>query len=444
MKIVIAGAGDVGSHLAKLLSDEEQDILVIDPNQEKVNILDANYNLMTLAGQPTSFSTLREAQVGSCDLFIGVTPYETDNITACAIAKQLGAKHTVGRIDSYDLMRPENKQSVKQMGIDSLIYPEFVAAQEIISALQRSWVRNWFELHNGEIIVVGVKLRTNAPITGMQLKEFASKQHNFHVSAIKRAHEIIIPRGDDRMIVGDILYFTTTRDHVDELIDLCGKTWYKIRRVMIMGGSKIAIRLARMAADQFKIKIIEDDLDLCRRLPQMCPGVEIVHGDARDIDLLTEEGIDETDAFIALTDSSESNVLTCLTAKELGVKKTIAEVENLHFISQAEGLNIGTIINKKLLASSSIFQLLLDADSSTPRCLALSDAEVAEIEARPGSKITKAPVKDLNLSRDMTIAGLIRDNKGMLVTGNTLIKAGDHVVVFCLAGSLHKVERLFS
>ncbi|MDE7125648.1 MAG: NAD-binding protein, partial [Muribaculaceae bacterium] len=165
MKIVIAGAGDVGSHLAKLLSDEEQDILVIDPNQEKVNILDANYNLMTLAGQPTSFSTLREAQVGSCDLFIGVTPYETDNITACAIAKQLGAKHTVGRIDSYDLMRPENKQSVKQMGIDSLIYPEFVAAQEIISALQRSWVRNWFELHNGAIILAGVKLRQGAPIT---------------------------------------------------------------------------------------------------------------------------------------------------------------------------------------------------------------------------------------------------------------------------------------
>lgn len=444
MKIVIAGAGDVGSHLAKLLSNEEQDILVIDNDPAKVDPLDANYNLMTMTGSPTSFRTLRDAGVDKCDLFIAVTPYETDNITACAISKRLGAKRTVGRIDSYDYMNPENKPVVKEMGIDSLIYPEFVAAQEIISALRRSWVRNWFELHNGEIIVVGVKLRANAPLAGMQLKEFASKQHNFHVSAIKRNHEIIIPRGDDRMMIGDILYFTTTHDHVDELIDLCGKTWYRIRRVVIMGGSKIAIRLARMAADEFKIKIIEENVDVCRKLPQMCPGVEIVHGDARDVDLLNEEGIEDTDAFIALTDSSESNVLACLTAKELGVKKTIAEVENIHFISQAEGLNIGTVINKKLLASSSIFQLLLDADSSTPRCLALAEAEVAEIVAREGSKITKAPVKDLRLQRDMTIAGLIRDGKGMLVSGDTHIKAGDHVVVFCMAGYLHKVEKLFT
>ncbi len=444
MKIVIAGAGDVGSHLAKLLSNEEQDILVIDNDPAKVDPLDANYNLMTMTGSPTSFRTLRDAGVDKCDLFIAVTPYETDNITACAISKRLGAKRTVGRIDSYDYMNPENKPVVKEMGIDSLIYPEFVAAQEIISALRRSWVRNWFELHNGEIIVVGVKLRANAPLAGMQLKEFASKQHNFHVSAIKRNHEIIIPRGDDRMMVGDILYFTTTHDHVDELIDLCGKTWYRIRRVVIMGGSKIAIRLARMAADEFKINIIEENVDVCRKLPQMCPGVEIVHGDARDVDLLNEEGIEDTDAFIALTDSSESNVLACLTAKELGVKKTIAEVENIHFISQAEGLNIGTVINKKLLASSSIFQLLLDADSSTPRCLALAEAEVAEIVAREGSKITKAPVKELRLQRDMTIAGLIRNGRGMLVSGDTHIKAGDHVVVFCMAGYLHKVEKLFT
>ncbi len=444
MKIIIAGAGDVGSHLAKLLSNEEQDILVIDQNSAKIDILDANYNLMTMAGSPTTFKTLREAGVGTCDLFIAVTPYETDNVTACSIAKRLGAKRTVGRIDSYDYMDPRNAALIKEMGVDSLIYPEYVAAQEIISALNRSWVRNWFELHDGEIIVVGVKLRANAPLAGMQLKEFASSQHNFHVSAIRRNHEIIIPRGDDRMMVGDILYFTTTRDYVDKLVSLCGKKEYKIRRVMIMGGGKIAIRLARMAADKFKMKIIEADIDVCRRLPELCPDVEIVHGDARNIDVLVDEGIDETDAFIALSDSSEANILACLTAKELEVKKTIAEVENMHFISQAENLNIGTIINKKLLASSKIFQLLLDSDASTSRCLALADAEVTEIEARPGSKITKAPVKDLRLAREMTIAGLVREGKGMLVTGNTVIRPGDFVVVFCLSGMLHKVEKLFT
>ena len=396
MKIVIAGAGDVGSHLAKLLTHEEQDILVIDENAERLAFLDSNYNLMTLTGSPTSFRTLREARVGSCDLFIALTPSETDDIVACSIAKNLGADITVARINSYDFMEERNHELVTRMGVDKLIYPEYLAAQEIITAMRRSWVRQWFELHNGEIIVVGVKLTSRSPIAGQMIRDFAFANRNFHVSAIKRAHEIIIPRGDDTLEAGDIAY------------------------------------------------IIDNNPEVCRHLPEKCPNCDIIQGDARDIDLLIDEGIDQYDAFIALTGSSEANILTCLTAKEMGIKKTIAEVENIQYISQAEGLNIGTIINKKLLASSSIFQLLLDADSSTSKCLALSDAEVAELEVRPGAKISGKPVEDLKLSHDMTLAGLIRDGKGMLVGGDTVILPGDHVVVFCLSGALHKVEKLFN
>ncbi len=444
MKIVIVGAGEVGSHLAKLLSREEQDITLVDSDIDRLAGIDANYNLMTLRGNPTSFDTLREAGVEGCDLFIAVTPFETNNVTACAMAKTLGAQKTVARIDNYEFMRSDNKGFFAGLGVDAMIYPEYLAAQEIITALNRSWVRHWFELHDGEIILVGVKLRDNARIIGMQLKEFASTQHSFHVSAIKRNHETIIPRGDDRIQSSDILYFTTTRDKVDDLLDLCGKIHQNIKNVLIMGGSRIAIRLVDLAGDSFRFKIIDSDMDVCRRLPEECPNCEIVYGDARDTDVLKEEGIEDMDAFVALSDSSETNILACLTAKEFGVGKSIAEVENIQFISQAEGLNIGTIINKKLLASSKIFQLLLDADASTSKCHALADAEVAEIEAKPKSKITKALVKDLHLSRDMTIAGLIRDGKGMLVNGNTLIQAGDHVVVFCLAGAIHKVEKLFN
>lgn len=444
MKIVIAGAGDVGSHLAKLLTHEEQDILVIDENAERLAFLDSNYNLMTLTGSPTSFRTLREARVGSCDLFIALTPSETDDIVACSIAKNLGAGITVARINSYDFMEERNHELVTRMGVDKLIYPEYLAAQEIITAMRRSWVRQWFELHNGEIIVVGVKLTSRSPIAGQKIRDFAFANRNFHVSAIKRAHEIIIPRGDDTLEAGDIAYITSTHEHVDELLALTGKIEHKIRRAMIMGGGKIAIRLASLAGDEFDFKIIDNNPEVCRHLPEKCPNCDIIQGDARDIDLLIDEGIDQYDAFIALTGSSEANILTCLTAKEMGIKKTIAEVENIQYISQAEGLNIGTIINKKLLASSSIFQLLLDADSSTSKCLALSDAEVAELEVHPGAKISGKPVKDLKLSHDMTLAGLIRDGKGMLVGGDTVILPGDHVVVFCLSGALHKVEKLFN
>lgn len=445
MKIVIAGAGEVGSHLAKLLSREAQDIILIDQDADKLAVIDANYNLMTLRGAPMSFHVLKEAGVERCDLFIAVTPFETNNVIAASVAKSLGARKTVARIDNYEFMERSHAEFFSRMGVNKLIYPEYLAAQEIMTSLERTWVRTWFEINNGELIVVGVKIRdANATLCGMQLKQLAMQQHFFHVAAIRRSHETIIPRGDDRIRLNDIVYFTTTRNHIDSIREMCGKRQEDIRKVLIMGGSRIAVRLIAMASNKYKFKIIDIDRSRCEKLCEKCADVRIVHGDARDVETLVEEGIDDMDAFIALTDSSETNILASLSAKEHGVYKTIAEVEDLQFISEAENLNIGTIINKKLLASSNIFQLLLDTDSSTSKFMALADADVAEIEVKPKSKITKAPVKDLSLSRDMTIAGLIRDGKGMLVSGNTHIQPGDRVVVFCLAGAIHKIERIFS
>lgn len=444
MKILIAGAGEVGSHLAKLLSREEKDVTILDTDTNRLAVLDANYNLLTLHGKPTSFESIREAGAASCDLFIAVTPYETNNILACSIAKSLGAKRTVARIDNYEYMLLDNRDYFLSMGVDHLIYPEYLAAREIMLNLKRSWTRNWFEIHDGQLIVAGVKIDAKACICGMALKDIGREHRFFHVSAIKRNYETIIPRGDDIIRPGDIVYFTSTREHIDAVRDLCGNTMRSIRKCLIMGGSRIAVRLCRLAGDTYRFKIIETDRDRCEWLAERCPDAKIVHADGRDIDLLVEEGIGEMDAFIALTDSSETNILASVSARELGVCKTVAEVENIQFISEAENLNVSSIINKKLLASGRIFQILLETDADTPKFMALADADVAEIEVRPDSKITRAPVKDLRLSRDMTIAGLIRDDKGMLVTGNTLIQPGDHVVVFCLSGAIHKVERLFN
>lgn len=443
MKIVIAGAGEVGTHLAKLLSREEQDVILIDSDPAPLAVIDANYNLLTLRGKPTSFNTLRKAGVDECDLFIAVTPDEHKNLLTCSMAKTLGAHKTVARIDNYEFLKEQHRTYFNSLGVDSLVYPEFLAAKEIVNSLRRNWVRNWFEIHGGKLIIVGVKIRENARMVGMQLKEFAQVEHNFHVAAIRRHNETLIPRGDDTIISGDILYFATTPSHLQELVELCGKTQHSIKKVLVMGGSRIAVCLAMIAANEFKIKLIENDREKCYQLPEKCPDIEIIHGDARDIDILQEEGITDMDAFIALSNSSEANILTCLTAKEFGIKKTIAEVEDMQFVPTAENLNIGTIINKKLLASSRIFQMLLDADEASSKCLSLTDAEVAEIEVRPNSRITRGPVYTLQLPHDMTIAGLIRDGKGMQVKGNTTIQAGDSVVVFCLTGALHKVERLF-
>lgn len=430
--------------MAKLLSNEEQDIVVVDNDAQKLGVLDSNYNLMTCVGSPVSFTTLNDAGAKNADLFIAVTPFEDKNVTSCAIAHSLGAKRSVARIDNYEFMDPRHKDFFSSIGVSDLIYPEYLAAKEIRTALKRGWVRNWFELNNGEIILIGVKVREDAYLVGKQLKEITMSHHDLHVSAIKRRRETIIPRGDDIIQSNDILYITTTPDKVEDIRRLCNKQDYKVKKVMIMGGGRITVRLAAMAQGDWKIKILESDIERCRRLPELCPECEIINADGRDTDVLIEEGIAETDAFIALTDSSETNILTCMTAKEYGVRKTIAEVESIQLIYQAEGLNIGTIINKKLLASSSIFQILLDLDTETSKFLSLAGAEVAELEVKEGCKISRKPVKDLKLSRDMTIGGLVRNGKGMLVTGNTVFQPGDKVVIFCLSGQIHKIEKLFS
>ncbi len=444
MRIVIVGSGEVGSHLAALLSKEEQDIVLVDNDAEKLDHLDAKYNLLTINGHPTSFDTLRRADAANCDLFVAVTPYETDNVTACIIAKGMGAKRTVARVDNFEYMMESNRRFFKEHGVDSVIYPEDLAAKEICTALTHTWVRDWFEMWGGELILIGVKLRENAEIIGLNLKEFSKRGHSFHVSAIRRRYDTIIPGGDTVINSGDIVYFMTRPDHVDELRQICGKTETEIHSVMVMGANRITSRLCSELGGRYKIKVIDTDRKMCQRLAEKISDVDVVCGDPRDNELLMEENIERMDAFVALSESSETNILGCLTAKELGVRKTIAEVESIQYIGEAEALNIGTIINKKLLAAGAIFQLMLDNDADNSKVMSLADAEVAELEVKPGAKITRAAVRDLKLSHDMTIAGLIRDGVGRLVDGNTKIEPGDRVVVFCLNGAIHKFERLFN
>ena len=443
MKIIIAGAGEVGSHLAKMLSNEDQDIILIDSNQEKLDMIDSNYNLMTCKGSTSSFQTLKQLGVSSADLYVAVTPYESRNITSCAIAKKLGAKKTVARIDNYEFLLPKNTQILKEMGVDQLIYPELLAAEEINLSLSHNWARYWGELHGGKLLLIGVKLHQGSPLLNLMLMELPVENHDFHVAAIKRHNETIIPTGRDRLLLDDIVYFITTPEYIEKVRDLSGKKKRYIKKAFIYGGSRIALRFVREYHDLYQIKIVDESREKCEELATELPDIEVIHGDGRDIELLRDNNIYQSDAFLALTESSETNILSCLTAKEFGVQKTVADVENLQFLSQAENLNIGTTINKKLLASSRIFKLLLAADDSSSKFLTLADAEVAEVQAKEGSKITKHLVKDLKLPYGMTLAALVRGNDCMLVSGMTKIEPGDFVVVFCLAGMLRKMEKWF-
>ncbi|MDR0977407.1 MAG: Trk system potassium transporter TrkA [Prevotellaceae bacterium] len=446
MKIVIAGAGAVGTHLAKLLSREKQDIILMDENEERLSTLGSNFDLMTVVASPTSIKGLEEVRAGSADLFIAVTPDESRNISACMLAHHLGAGKTVARIDNYEYLLPKNKEFFKQTGVDSLIYPEMLAAKEIVSSVRMSWVRQWWEFCGGALILIGAKMRDKAEILDIPLAQLVEADRPYHVVAIKRGNETLIPLGNDVSMLNDIVYFTTTRKYIPYIRKIAGKEHYAdVRNMMIMGGSRIAIRTAQYVPEYMQVKIIESDLARCNRLTDLLDDdVMIINGDGRDMDLLIDEGIKNTEAFVALTGNSETNILACLAAKRMGVEKTVAEVENIDYIGMAESLDIGTVINKKMIAASHIYQMMLDADVNNLKSLTFANADVAELTAKEGSRITKYPVKDIDFPKGVTIGGLVRGGEGIVVEGNTRIQAGDHVIIFCLSTLLiRKIEKYF-
>ena len=446
MKIIIAGAGAVGVHLAKLLSRDRQDCVLIDEDAERLTGLDGKFDIMTVAGAPTSIRTLRQANVDQADLFVGVTPNESQNMNACIIAHAMGAAKTVARIDNYEYLAPSLESFFGQMGINSLIFPEVLAALDITNGLKMSWVRQRWDVHDGALVMLGVKLRNTCEILNRPLRELCGPEEPYHVVAVKRNGETVIPGGNDELCAGDLCYFMTNGEYIPYIRKLAGKEHYAdVKNVIIMGGSKTAVRVGLTVPDYMNLKIIERDEQRCERLNELLADTDamVIHGDGRDLGLLQEEGIQNTQAFVALTGNAETNILACLTAKRLGVRKTIAMVENLDYVEMAEGLDIGTIINKKTIAASHIYQMMLDADVSNVRSLMMVDSDVAEFVAAEGSKVTQKAVKDLGLPSGITIGGLVRRNQGILVNGFTRIEPGDSVMVFCHEHNLKKLEKYF-
>ncbi|MCH5239987.1 MAG: Trk system potassium transporter TrkA [Muribaculaceae bacterium] len=443
MNITIVGAGRVGVHLAKYFSDEHQDVFLVDSDRNHLSVLESDFNLKTFQGQPIDFRTLREANTENADIFVAVTADTATNLVTCALAKSMGAKKTIARVDKYDFIEKINSPVIKNMGVDHVVYPDYLSALSVISALEHSWSYGWNDFNDGLIVMVAVTVDEDSPIVGFKLKDMYKESRNMHISALRRGSKTIIPHGEDYIVAGDVLYITTVQQGIEKVKTVTGKNDSVIKKVILMGGSKVAELTTRIAGKRYSFVIVEKNIERCRELTESCPEAEIIFGDGSDEDVLEEAGINNCDAFVALSDSSESNILGCLTANDKGVKRTVAEVEKEQFIPKAESFNIGAIINKPIITANSIFQIILDSDYSSSKCFAMKDAEVARMEIKEGSSLTKMPVKDLRLPKELSFAGLIRDGKGEIVTGNTVFQAGDNVIVFCLNGSLNKMEKFF-
>ena len=459
MKIVIAGAGAVGTHLARMLSNDQQDVVLIDSDENKLIRLGNELDIMTLVRQPSSISGMRDAEVNRADLFIAVTPNESENLTCAMLAKQLGARKTVARVDNYEYVKPDNAELFKKMGIESLIYPELLAAEDIKASSRYSWVRQMWEFNNGELLLLSVKMHDAHPIyekeisnkdnqlVGHTLKEIGMAHgHNFHVVAISRDGETISPHGDERILPRDLVFFMTTRDNLAEIRHLTGKDDYpSVKNSLIIGGGKLSVRASwKLASIHDSVKIIEPDNKRTEALQSLVsPKTLILEGEGYDVDLLNDEGYGSMEALIALTDNDQQNILACVAARRRGIRKTIAQVENLDYFDMANDLDIGTIINKKMIAASHIYRMLLKGDVDNVKMLAIGNADVAEFVVKPGSQMTKKRVMELRLPRGVNIGGMSRDGHSMLVSGPTQLQAGDKVVVFCIDGTLRKLDKFF-
>lgn len=445
MRILISGDGYTGSHLARLLSMENQDVILIGEDKKRLEELDAQNNIIAIEGSGVMPSSLMSAGVSHCDLFIGVTPWGNENIVSSQLAKALGARRAVARIDNGELITDRMRKILSNTGIDTVVYPENLVAHQILTILKHNGVNQWFELNNGALVIVGVKVIPDSRLDGIYLYELMKSEYPFHVAAIKRRGTTIIPKGNDRIIAGDILYLSMLPGIDDSVVGMCGRRTNKIRKVIISGAGKLTRQIVSvLSAGEYDVTVIDSDQGRCRKLSVGYPSVTVVNADQRDYEVLCDEGLGQSDAFIAANDSSEMNIVASMLAKDAGVPCIVADIEDIQYFTEAENLNIDVVVNKMLLTSSAIVQMLLDSRHlHTSRCLVLEDADVSEIMVEASSKLTGEEVRNLRLPSGMTLAGIIRNGEGMLVSGDTRIKAGDHVVVFSLTGSLNRYDKLF-
>ena len=445
MNIVIAGDGEVGMHLAEALVRSNHNITIVDPHEELLKMMESHSDLMTITGDSTSIAVLQRANVKKADLLIAVLHDEHINLLTGIIAKKMGAKKVIARVNTMENLSPEVWRMYQDLGIDGLLSPEDIAAQEIISLLKKNASSETYDFAGGNLQLFMVKLEPEAEILGKTVDEVVDQYEHieFRVAAIHRRQTTFVPQGDEVFQVSDMVYVVTKPHAIKDIIKLSGKKQINVHNVMIVGGGRVGRITAKRLEKDLNIKVLEMDKDRCMDLTNYLSEALVVNADARNLDMLEDEGIKDMDAFIAVTENTETNILTCLQAKSFGVKKTIALVENIDYIDISQNIGIDSIINKKLIAASYMVKYTLGAKVSTLKSLSGIDADIVEFEVRAGSAVTRKPIGQLAMPTDAIICGITRDGESFIATDDFQIEADDQVVVLALPAGIPAVERLF-
>ena len=452
MKIVIQGAGAVGSHLAKMLREEGNEITVVDNDNTRLSNLEAVTDIQAIHGNPSSIQVLREAGVDKADLFIAVYPASSQemNIIGALLAKHLGAAKVLARINDEGYLTAENKLLFKEMGIELMFYPEKIAADEIVDQLKHATFSETMDFAHGRLQIAVFKLDEDSPLLDIKLIDFTQKlpreeSEQFRIIAVSRGDETIIPKLDTVFQFGDLVFTIAKREGVELLIKYFGKKNITVGKVMIVGGGPITEMVAKsLYKEHISVKIIEMDRARAEELAEALPDEVItVIGDGRNSEFLYEEGIADCDAFVALTGEDETNILSCVVAKKLGVPRTVAEVENFEYTRLAEGMGVDSVINKKLITASRIFKFTLSGRARFVKYMSGTNAEVIEYTVSPGAAITKKPLKDLDFPKNAIIGGVIRGSEAYIAVGGTQIEAYDRVAVFAMPEALREIDNFF-
>ncbi|WP_313384163.1 Trk system potassium transporter TrkA [Chishuiella sp.] len=454
MKIIIGGVGEVGFHLAKLLSNEMNDIVIMDMDKDKLALIENSLDVMAYRGDITSFKALREVGANNADMFISVTHLQNTNITSASIAKDMGAKRTLARISNPEFLYKENQFWIDKMGIDALISPEKLAADEIYSLVQQSAFNAMHPFANGQLFLVGTVLDEDCRILDKRFKDMylttkGGKENLFTPIAIIRSndkgeYETIIPEDNTDFRINDHVYFIVKKTGILEIYKILGKKQEYFKNIIVLGGGSIGVKTSKILKEnKHNVKLIEIDRSKAFDLADELNNILIINGDGRDGELLIEEGISDSDAFIAVTGSSETNIMSCLLAKSRGVKKTIALVENIDYIHLSQEVGINAFINKKLLTADSIFRYIRQGSVIDVTGISDLDAEVLEFKIHDNSEIAYKKVSDFPFSDGTIIAGIVRKNEGFIPTLDFEIQPNDHVVVFTKANLISKVTKYF-
>lgn len=445
MKIVIAGAGDVGFHLAELLAFEQRDIVLIDNNQDVLDYAATHLDVMTLRGDASSIEILEQAQVSRAGLVLAVTTSEKTNLLTAILAKKMGARQTIARVKTMDYLEDEQRKMFEDLGVDALIAPSQLAAEEIQRLIGQCSFTDIYEFEEGRINLVGLTLGEFSPLTNVKLSEMHRIDPAVTVRpiAILRGHQTIIPNGETILLRNDHIYFITDKEDIDALVGIVGKKKVKVKNIMILGGTDLAVATAKLLENDFRVTLVERDKDHCKYLSEILNHSLVINGEPSNFDLLVEEGLDNMDAVIALTNNSEANIIASLTAKNHGVYKTIAQVENKEYTHISQNIGVDTLINKKLIAANNIFRYVRKGQVAAVTSINGVDAEVIEFIVHKENQLTRKALKDLHFPKSALVGGVIRGNESLIPDGNFRFQVDDKVIVFALPEAISKVENLF-